>query len=105
MIRTWFGKEGDKASQDAADAAYKRLIFYMTKQADPDPSDGYNGCIDEEFIFDDCKELSGASESPDIMDGIAVGTPGSVPSYLVTAMMHCPDQLDGGDPSEIQRSH
>lgn len=33
--------------------------------------------------------------NPDFVDGIACWTPGSVPSYMITALMHRPDMLDG----------
>lgn len=73
------------------------------QQGDPDE---YNDCMDEEFIFDSRDEFFDTSHgddggggdvsgSPDVVDGVALGTPGSVPSYLVTALMHCPDQFDG----------
>lgn len=32
--------------------------------------------------------------SLDIVDGVGLGTPGSVPSYLITAMMHSSDVFD-----------
>jgi hypothetical protein len=98
-IRTWFGKKNDQASQDAADAAYKRLVVAAMWDGD---ETGYRYAI--EFVFDTKEELGHNSSTTsdengdansDIVDGIALGTPGSVPSYLITAMMHCPDQLDG----------
>lgn len=60
--------------------------------------------IEPEFIFDSKEKFGHHSPttcdvngdaSPDIADGIAIGTPGSVPAYLLTALMHCPGQLDG----------
>jgi hypothetical protein len=56
--------------------------------------------VDPEFICDSKEEFFGdnnhnVSESPDAVDWIALGTPGSVPSCFVTPMLHCPDQFDG----------
>lgn len=96
FVRTWFGEKNDIASQEAANAAYKRLLVYVMQQGDPND---YNTCMDPEFIYDKKEEFfgddgHGVSNCPDIVDGIALGTPGSVPSYVVTALMHCPDQFD-----------
>lgn len=59
----------------------------------------------EEFFGDNDDDDYDVSQSPDIADGIALGTPGSVPSYLVTALMHCPDQFDGNSYASKWRNH
>ncbi|PGH27224.1 hypothetical protein AJ80_01181 [Polytolypa hystricis UAMH7299] len=94
-IRTWFGHKADKASQEAADAAYKKLFIRAMLD---DDENGRNDCMDPEFIYDKPEEfgIGTTGDNPaDIADGIALGTPRSVPSYLVNALMHCPDQFDG----------
>lgn len=102
-IRTWFGKKDDKASQDAADAAYKRLITaaFFDDNEDKDEDEDEKKL---EFVFDQKEEFGHDScttsdengdADPEIVDGLAVGKPGSVPSYLITAIMHCPGQFDG----------
>lgn len=108
LARTWSGKKNDKASQDAADEAYKRLLVYVLEQGDPD--DEYDYCMEPEFIYDKKEEFFGdddydVSRSPNIVDGIALGTPGSVPSYVVTALMHCPDQFDENSYASSWRNH
>lgn len=97
FIRTWFGQKDDQVSQAAADAAYRRLMVCAMQDGDPD---GAYDCISQEYIFDSRDELFSdnpydISNSPDIVDGISLGTPGSVPLYFLTALMHCPDQFDG----------
>lgn len=91
-IRTWFGDPTDKTSQEAADAAYARLRLKALQQ-------GINydiDCIDEECIFENRQELSADSpREEDIIGGVAVGRPGSVPGYLITVLMHCPELFEG----------
>ncbi|KAF7585708.1 hypothetical protein BBP40_010258 [Aspergillus hancockii] len=90
-IRTWFGGT-DQASQDAADTAYRRLRLEVLQQR----RENYHvSCIREEFVFEDRRELSRDAEGPDVVGGIAGGRPGSVPGYLVAAMMHCPELFEG----------
>ncbi|GAB1216464.1 hypothetical protein ATERTT37_005679 [Aspergillus terreus] len=90
-IRTWFGG-ADQASQDAADSAYGRLRREVLQQG----RENYHvSCICEEFVFEDRRELSCDAEGPDVVGGIAAGRPGSVPGYLIAAMMHCPELFEG----------
>ncbi|KAJ5266508.1 hypothetical protein N7478_009316 [Penicillium angulare] len=92
-IRTWFGRKDDPASQSAADAGYRR-IRSITAEDDLDDT------LDKECFFDS-EEFRSDSSSPDggeipvLIDGIACGTPGSMPSYIITALMKKPDMLDG----------
>lgn len=97
-IRTWFGStaDTDPTSEQAqeADAAYSRLRKIVLQ----DGRDNYLiGSIAPEFVFEDRGELSPQTHegSPDITCGVATGRPGSVPGYLVAAMMHCPELLEG----------
>ncbi|KAI9042649.1 uncharacterized protein KD926_005255 [Aspergillus affinis] len=52
-------------------------------------------CVTKEFIYEDRNELARASNGPDIEAGVALGTPGSMPGYLVAVMMHCPELFEG----------
>ncbi|OQE36021.1 hypothetical protein PENCOP_c012G03917 [Penicillium coprophilum] len=98
-IRTWYGRKDDQASQDAADAGYKHLrivVFGDGELNDVCPD------IEKKCIFENKEEFGPSSitmpdrdTNPDFVDGIARGTPGSVPSYMITALMHRPDMLDG----------
>jgi hypothetical protein len=97
-IRTWFGRKDDQESQDAADAAYKRLFVTVMQEGDENQS---NEVLQEELIFDNKEEFGvdsdttpNGDENPDFVDGIARGIPGSVPSYLITALTHYPDSFD-----------
>lgn len=106
-MRTWYGEKNDKSNQGAADEAYKRLLVYIMQQGDPDD---YNICMEPEFVYDNKDEFfnddaHNVLDSPDLANGIALGTPGSVPSYVVTALMHCPDQFDGNSCRSKWRSH
>ncbi|KAJ5781089.1 hypothetical protein N7457_006249 [Penicillium paradoxum] len=94
-IRTWFGREDDQASQDAADAGYKRLRAIMDE-------DEFEVFVEKECWYENKEEFGSGSNTmpngdinPDFVDGVACGTPGSVPSYMITALMHRPDTLDG----------
>ncbi|KAJ5169923.1 uncharacterized protein N7500_002706 [Penicillium coprophilum] len=96
-IRTWYGQRDDQASQDTADADYNRLHMVVF-------GDGVleDACLGQECIFDNKEEFGPGSitmpdgdTNSDFVDGIACGTPGSVPSYMITALMHRPDMLDG----------
>ncbi|KAJ5385205.1 hypothetical protein N7517_003116 [Penicillium concentricum] len=98
-IRTWYGQKDDKASQDAADVAYSRLRIMVMQDGDPNVT---NSCLEEECIFESKEEFGPdiittpeGDTNPDFEDGIARGTPGSVPSYLITALMHYPDTFEG----------
>lgn len=66
-------------------------MLFVTKEGDPDYEFSF---LDTELIYDNMDEFDDHA-TPDIVDGIALGTPGSAPSYLITAFMHCPDVLDG----------
>ncbi|KAL5360487.1 hypothetical protein BJX96DRAFT_175345 [Aspergillus floccosus] len=92
-IRTWFGDPTDKTSQEAADAAYARLRKQVLQQG----HENYHvSCIPEEFVFEDRGELSaGGQRDQDLVGGVAVGRPGSVPGYLVAVLMHCPELFEG----------
>ncbi|OGE47258.1 hypothetical protein PENARI_c052G03806 [Penicillium arizonense] len=94
-IRTWFGRKDDQTSQNAADAGYKRLRTIVSQH-------GLDACLEKECIFESKEEFGPGSitmphgdKNPDFVDGVACGTPGSVPSYMITALMHKPDILDG----------
>jgi hypothetical protein len=94
-IRTWFGHKDDKASQEAADTAYKRL-FKTAWQEDDDEYDWLNG-LDREFIFDNKEEFFDDYPASEIVDGVvAPKIAGTVPSYVIKALMHYPDQLNCG---------
>ncbi|KAK1142860.1 hypothetical protein N8T08_007294 [Aspergillus melleus] len=84
-IRTWFGGPG-QPSQEAADAAYQRLREAVT---------GLDACMAPEFIYDERDDFAQASSGADIEAGTALGTPSSIPGYLVDAMMHCPELFEG----------
>ncbi|KAL4860312.1 hypothetical protein BDV12DRAFT_205238 [Aspergillus spectabilis] len=87
-MRTWFGVPGDKESRAAADAAYKNFCFYALQQGEEDQDPPV--AIREEFMYDYQR-----FDMPDISDGIVLGTAWSTPSYVVEALMHCPNQLSG----------
>ncbi|KAJ5375523.1 hypothetical protein N7517_007529 [Penicillium concentricum] len=92
-IRTWFGDPTDKTSQEAADTAYARLRKQVLQQG---LEDYHVSCIPEEVVFEDRGELSAAAQrSRDVVAGVAAGRPGSVPEYLIAALMHCPDLFEG----------
>ncbi|KAJ5514739.1 hypothetical protein N7463_004291 [Penicillium fimorum] len=97
-IRTWYGQKDNKASHDAANAAYSRLRLIVMQDGDPN---GINSCLEEECIFENKEEFGPGSittleedTNPDFEEGIACGTPGSIPSYLITALMHYPDTFE-----------
>ena len=91
-IRTWFGHKDSKASQEAADEAYRKLYVWALLDTD---EDGEMTTIEEKEVYDKKEELLANSYEPvDVVDGIALGVPGSVPGYVITALMHCPDSLD-----------
>lgn len=94
-IRTWFGQENDPISQNAANAGYNRLRSIL----DENDIDSF---LDEDCFFDDEAEFGPGSitipegyENGEFIDGVACGTPWSVPLYMITALMHKPDTLDG----------
>ncbi|KAJ5205437.1 hypothetical protein N7491_003937 [Penicillium cf. griseofulvum] len=96
-IRTWYGRKDDQTSQDAADAAYNRLRTVVFRDGDIN-----DACLEKECIFENKEEFGPGSitmpngdTNPDFVDGIAYVTPGSIPSYMITALMHRPDMLDG----------
>ncbi|KAL5357179.1 hypothetical protein BJX96DRAFT_144019 [Aspergillus floccosus] len=97
-VRTWFGHADDSASQIAADAHYDRLLSAVMEDGQYIMDREFFYCSrDEFFIGDDPNQNGtiGSAVDKDIQDGIALGTPDSVPWYLIRALMHCPDQLDG----------
>ncbi|KAJ5183891.1 hypothetical protein N7492_001507 [Penicillium capsulatum] len=114
-IRTWFGKKDDVASQDAADVAYERLVEAAMWDDAQSQYPRYRAAIEPGFVFDARSEFGHGSATttdengdadPDIVDGIALARPGSVPSYLITALMHCPGQFDGNsDPRRDDWRH
>lgn len=87
-IRTWYGRKNDPASQSAANAGYKRLRSILH---DTD----IDSCLDEHNFFENEDEFGQEGTNSEFIDGIVRGTPGSVPSYMITALMHKPDTLDG----------
>jgi hypothetical protein len=92
-IRTWFGDPTDKISQEAADTAYVRLRKRVLQQG---RENDHVFCIPEEFVFEDREELTvDAQRDQDIMEGVAINRPGSVPGYLLAALMHCPELFEG----------
>jgi hypothetical protein len=95
-IRTWFGDRDDKASQEAADAGYNKVYRFAVEKDLHTANKISNELITEELMFTNRDEFGGREASandqdPDICDGVALGTPGSLPWYVVSAMMHCPD--------------
>lgn len=98
-IRTWYGRKDDQESQDTADAGYKRLQYaalHIGNEEEPDE------VLQEELFFDNKEEFGfdaegtpKGDENVDFVNGVARGTPGSVPSYLITALMHYPNSFDG----------
>ncbi|KAJ5958479.1 uncharacterized protein N7479_005629 [Penicillium vulpinum] len=91
-IRTWFGDPKDK-SQEAADTAYARLRKTVLQQGRENYHISY---IPKEFVFEDRQELSAdAQRGGDVIRGVAAGCAGSVPGYLVAALMHCPELFEG----------
>lgn len=94
-IRTWFGRKDNPASRNAADEGYSRIRSITAE-------DNLDDVLEEECFFENEGEfgpdsifMSEDDEIPDFIDGVACGTPGSVPSYMITALMHRPDILDG----------
>ncbi|KAJ0423717.1 hypothetical protein BJY00DRAFT_278173 [Aspergillus carlsbadensis] len=87
-IRTWFGKSGDSHSRLNADNNYKRLCLYALK-----------GCDEQlerpEFLHELCLFEAPDVAPSDLLEGNVLATPCSTPSWLVSAFMHCPDQLSG----------
>ncbi|KAL4860889.1 hypothetical protein BDV12DRAFT_204585 [Aspergillus spectabilis] len=98
-IRTWFGMPGDEESPAAADVAYKNLCFYALQQGDENQDPPF--AIRKEFMYDYQR-----SDTPDLSDGVVLGTAWSTPSYVVEALMHCPNQLSGlpdNDNDDLER--
>jgi hypothetical protein len=92
-IRTWFGDPTDKTSQEAADKAYARLRKEVLQQG---RENNHASCIHEECVFEDREELTvDAQRDQDVIEGVATGRPGSVPGYLLAALMHCPELFEG----------
>ncbi|KAJ5757162.1 uncharacterized protein N7511_007344 [Penicillium nucicola] len=92
-IRTWFGDHTDQTSQDAADTAYARLRKEVLQQGH---EDHHVFCIPEEHVFEDPEDLMiDARWDRDLIEGVATGCPGSVPGYLLAALMHCPELFEG----------
>ncbi|KAJ9489705.1 hypothetical protein VN97_g3581 [Penicillium thymicola] len=92
-IRTWYGRKNDPTSQSAANAGYNRLRSIVH---DNDIDAG----LDENNFFENEDEFGSDSFTlpkgeTEFIDGVACGTPGSVPSYMITALMRKPDTLDG----------
>ncbi|KAJ5979291.1 hypothetical protein N7501_002633 [Penicillium viridicatum] len=92
-IRTWFGDPTDKTSQEAADKAYARLRKEVLQQGH---ENNHVFCIPEEFVFEDREKLTAdVQQDQDVIEGVATGRPGSVPGYLLMALMHCPELFEG----------
>ncbi|KAJ5397046.1 hypothetical protein N7509_005159 [Penicillium cosmopolitanum] len=92
-IRTSFGRKDDPASRSAADAGYRRIRSITAE-------DNLDNILDQECFYDNEKYSSNnpvpdEDESPEFIDGFACGTPGPVPSYMITTLMNKPDTLDG----------
>ncbi|KAL3446038.1 hypothetical protein BJX65DRAFT_309279 [Aspergillus insuetus] len=87
-IRTWFGVPDNEKSRAAADAAYKNFCFYALQQGDEDQ--GPPIAVREEFMYEYQR-----FDTPDIRDGVVLGKAWWTPSYVVEALMHCPNQLSG----------
>ncbi|KAL2850440.1 hypothetical protein BJX68DRAFT_266650 [Aspergillus pseudodeflectus] len=99
FIRTWYGNPSDPASQEKADADYERLAEVVSADFG-----GFGLLLNAFFVFDAEREfssvlLSAQSESGDadaeFSDGVAIPRPGVMPSYVLAALTHCPDQIDG----------
>lgn len=97
FIRTWYGDSSDPASQEKADADYAHLVDVISSEYGE-----MKLTIDEFFIFDKDKFYSIQGENVEFSDGVAIPTPGCIPSYVLAALMHCPDQIDG---SRIENLH
>lgn len=88
-IRTWYGRKNDPTSQSAANAGYNRLRSIV------DDND-IDACLDEDNFFES-EDKFGSScftireGETKFIDGVACSTPGSVPSYMITALMRKPD--------------
>jgi len=85
-IRTWYGDElTDRAT---ADASYRRLHRRAFLQDDRNPNETFvDGLlVDSSFVFDEEASDFG-SNGP-----VQVGT---TPDFVLRALTHCPDQLDG----------
>ncbi|KAL2869535.1 uncharacterized protein BJX67DRAFT_347544 [Aspergillus lucknowensis] len=95
FIRTWYGDPSDPASQDKADDDYAHLVEVISSEY------GEMGLMmDEFFIFDEEEEFSSSllstqSGDAEFSDGVAIPRPGCMPSYVLAALMHCPDQIEG----------
>jgi hypothetical protein len=99
LIRTWYGDPSDTESREKADSDYARLIGVISEDY------GELGLMmDEFFVFDGAEIFSSlqahsGDESQEgrveFWNGVAITRPGSMPSYVLTALMHCPDQIDG----------
>lgn len=105
FIRTWYGDAGDPASQEKADEDYAHLVEVISSEY------GEMGLMmDEFFIFDQKEEelsssssfLSTQSSDVEFSDGVAIPRPGCIPSYVLAALMHCPDQIGG---NQIENFH
>ena len=86
-------------SQEAGDRVYKRL--FVTALQDGHEEGGLDIAVDDILILDDTTEFSRHAWEDDAGEyfdnGAALAKAGSVPPYIVSAMMHCPNSLDGAD--------
>lgn len=94
-IRTRFGRKDDPVNRNAANVGYSRLRSIVSE-------DDLDDILEEDCFFDNKEEFGpGSITTPngdtihDFIDGVACSMPGSVPSYMITALMHKPDILDG----------
>lgn len=90
FIRTWYG-DGSTESQEKADRDYARLTGVISEEYGE-----MDEMMDPVFIFDE-RGVFSSLQAPDgeFSDGNAVPRPGSLPSYVLAALTHCPDQIDG----------
>jgi hypothetical protein len=85
---------GNEDSRATAGAAYENFCFYALQQGDEDQDPPI--AIREEFMYDyDDHDQRSDTPDIDIRDGVVLGTAWSTPSYVVEALMHCPNQLSG----------
>ncbi|CBF89278.1 predicted protein [Aspergillus nidulans FGSC A4] len=95
FIRTWYGDPSDPASQQKADDDYAHLVEVISSDY------GDMGLMmDKFFIFDEKEEFSSSllstqSRDVEFSDDVAIPRPGCMPSYVLAALMHCPDQIEG----------
>lgn len=102
-IRTWYGTEdddgidpADRVTRATADASYHRLyrraiLGISDEEDESEPRDGEK-TVEDATIFDDDPNEFGVLQRSSEED---VAPPGTVPSFLVSALVGLPDSFDG----------